>query len=95
MLIVLKAIREKIGKQRGEEVEITLEEDTTPRVVDIPADLAAALRAEPAVRTFFQALSYTQQRECVNHIEDAKRPETRRARIDRAMVLLREGKKPQ
>jgi bifunctional DNA-binding transcriptional regulator/antitoxin component of YhaV-PrlF toxin-antitoxin module len=94
MLIVLKEIRERIGKQEGDEVEVTVEEDTTPRVVHIPPDFAAALRAEPEVRTFFQALAYTHQREYVRPIAEAKREETRRARIDRTMVLLREKRKP-
>ena len=93
MLIVLKEIRAKIGKQGGDEVEVTVEEDRAPRVVEIPDDLKAVLRAEPEVRTFFQALSYTHQREYVKPIEEAKRPETRRARIDRAMAKLREGKR--
>jgi hypothetical protein len=93
MLIVLKEIRAKIGKQGGDEVEVTIEEDRSPRVVEIPDDLKAALRAEPQVRTFFQALSYTDQREIVKPIAEAKRPETRKARIERALVKLREGKR--
>ena len=94
MLIVLKEIRAKIGKQAGDEVEVTLEQDNAPRVVEIPPDFAAALRAEPEVRTFFQSLAYTHQREYVKPIEEAKRAETRRSRIAKTMVMLREGKKP-
>jgi len=36
ILIVLKEIRDKIGKTFGDEVEVILEEDTEPRVVEIP-----------------------------------------------------------
>jgi bifunctional DNA-binding transcriptional regulator/antitoxin component of YhaV-PrlF toxin-antitoxin module len=95
MLIVLKEIRAKIGKQAGDEVEVTVEEDKAPRVVEIPPDFAAALRAEPEVRTFFQSLAYTHQREYVKAIEDAKRAETRQSRIAKTMVKLREKKKPE
>ena len=52
------------------------------------------LNAVPEARTFFQALSYTDQREYLKPIEQAKRPETRRARIERTLAMLREGKKP-
>ena len=93
MLIVLKEIRAKIGKQPGDEVEVTVEEDGSPRVVEIPDDLKAALRAVPEARTLFQSLAYTHQREYVKAIEEANRPETRRARIERTMAMLKEGRK--
>ena len=38
ILIVLKGIREKIGRTFGDEVKITLEEDAEPRRVAVPQD---------------------------------------------------------
>jgi hypothetical protein len=91
MLPVLKEIRSKIGKGPGDEVEVVLEEDAEPRVVEVPEDLRRALDAAPDAGRFFDQLSYTHQREYVNWIVEAKRPETRRRRIEKAAAMLAEG----
>ena len=90
MLLVLKEIRERIGKGPGDTVKVTLEEDTEPRVVEIPPDLAGALEQVPKAASAFQALSYTHQREYVRWITEARREETRRRRIDRTVQALLE-----
>lgn len=94
ILGVLKEIRARIGKNVGDTVEVTIEEDTEPRRVEIPADLREALGANPQAQLNFAALSYSHQREYVRWIEEAKREETRRERIARALAMLAEGKKP-
>src|SRR4051794_13653907 len=38
MLLVRRAIREKIGKKAGDTVSVTLLEDTAPRTVPVPPD---------------------------------------------------------
>ncbi|HAX68452.1 MAG TPA: hypothetical protein DCY14_02495, partial [Anaerolineae bacterium] len=38
MLIILKSIREQIGKTFGDEVKVTVELDTEPRVLEVPKD---------------------------------------------------------
>jgi len=93
MLLILKEIRERLGKQAGDEVDIVLVEDTAPRTVEVPADLRDALAAAPAASAFYQTLAYTHQREYVQWIESAKRPQTRAERVARAVALLGEGKK--
>lgn len=93
ILIVLKEIREKIGKKPGDEVEISLEEDREPRVVELPPDLAAALQADPAAREFYDRLSYTHRKEYVRWIEEAKREQTRSDRVVRTLEMLKAGKK--
>ena len=90
ILGVLKEIREKIGKGVGEEVEVVVEEDAEPRQVQVPADLQAALQGEPEAEAFFRRLSYTHQREYVEWIVEAKREQTREARIGRAIELLKQ-----
>lgn len=93
ILGVLKEIRQRIGKQPGDMVEVTIEEDSTPREVNIPEDLEAALGATARAETFFETLSYSRQREYVRWIEEAKREETRRERVQRTVELLAQGKK--
>jgi uncharacterized protein YdeI (YjbR/CyaY-like superfamily) len=58
--------------------------------VVVPADLAAALDAEPAARGRFDALPYSHRKEHVRAVEQAKAPETRQRRIARAVAMLRD-----
>jgi hypothetical protein len=80
------------GLRAGDEIEVELTLDTAPREVDVPADLAAALSAEPAAKAFFDGLSYTNKRIHTLSVEGAKTPETRARRVEKSIVLLREGK---
>jgi hypothetical protein len=89
---VLKAIRAKIGKQVGDIVAVSLEEDTEERKVDVPADLAAALRRNKEARTFFEKLSYSHRREYVQWITEAKKDETRQTRVARTVQMLAANK---
>lgn len=93
MLLIRKEIRERIGKTVGDEVEITLAEDTLPREVAVPADLAAALQAAPAANAFFEQLSFTHRREYVSWITEAKKAETRQRRVAKTVELLLEGRR--
>ncbi len=88
MLLILKEIRQKIGKSVGDEVFIEFEEDLEPRQVQIPEDLQQALRAEPLAQAFFTQLSFTHQREYVRWVTEAKREETRRKRILQMIEML-------
>lgn len=85
---MLKAIRTALGKQPGDTVEVTVERDAAERTVEIPEDLAAAL-ADAGVRAAFDALSFSTRRELVTGIVEAKRPETRARRIDKAVAAAR------
>jgi hypothetical protein len=92
MLLVLKEIREKIGKSYGDEVVVELEEDLEPRQVDVPPDLKQALQANPKAQSIFNRLSYTHQREYVRWVTEAKRDQTRMDRVQRTIELLTQGK---
>lgn len=93
ILGILKDIREKIGKTIGDEIEITLEEDTEPREVEVPPDLLSALQGDSETFKLFQGLSYTHQKEYIQWIEEARRAETRAARIEQTLQMLKQGKK--
>jgi hypothetical protein len=92
MLLVLKEIRETIGKSFGDEVAIELEEDLDPRQVELPPDLQQALEANPKAHEYFIRLSYTHQREYVLWVTEAKRDQTRMDRVQRTIELLIQGK---
>ena len=93
LLIVLKGIREQIGKSFDDEVTITVEPDTAPRVIEIPAELKKAFKIEKEAKAFFEKLSYTHQREYAMWINEAKREETRQNRIVKAIEMLKKGQK--
>ncbi len=93
MLLLRKDIRAKIGKQPGDEISVTVEEDLEPRVVVVPEDLKQAMNAFPGVVAFFEKLSYTHQKEYVQWIESAKREGTRIRRIQKAVTLMQSGQK--
>ncbi len=93
LLIILKGIREQIGKTFGDEIKITVEPDTEPRVIEIPAELKKAFRTEKEAKAFFEKLSYTHQREYVTWINEAKRDETRQNRIVKTIELLKKSRK--
>lgn len=90
---ILKEIRQKINKGPGDQVQITIEEDTEPRVIDIPDDLKKALESDLEAGIFFKRLSYSHQREWVNWIQEAKREGTRQDRIIQTVEMLHQGKK--
>ena len=93
LLVVLKEIREQIGRTFGDEVTITLEPDTEPRVIEVPAELKKLFKTEKDAKAFFERLSYTHQREYVIWINEAKREETRQNRITKAIEMLKKGQK--
>ena len=93
LLVVLKEIREQIGKTFGDEVTITVEPDTEPRVIEVPAELKKAFKTEKEAKAFFDKLSYTHQREYVMRINEAKREETRQNRVAKAIEMLKKGQK--
>ncbi len=95
LLVVLKEIRQKIGKDFGDEVEVVLEEDTQIRVVEVPEDFRKALDKSPIAKAAFEKMSYTHQREYVRAILEAKREETRRSRIAKSIEMLIQSKKRQ
>jgi bacteriocin resistance YdeI/OmpD-like protein/uncharacterized protein DUF1905 len=80
------------GVAGGDEVEVEIELDTEPREVNVPADFAAALDAEPAARATFDSLSYSNRSWHVLSVEGAKTDETRQRRIAKSVAALREGR---
>ena len=84
-----KAARETAGVAIGDEVELELTRDDSPRVLEIPPELEAAFGAEPALRERFDALSFSRRRDLAAPIAEAKKPETRAARLAKALSGLR------
>ncbi|MBN8589496.1 MAG: DUF1905 domain-containing protein [Rhodothermia bacterium] len=87
-LVVKQALREKIGKEKGDTVAVFLEPDTGTREVTIPSDVELALKLKPEALTTFNALSYSHKKEYIDWIESAKRAKTRQNRILKMLEKL-------
>lgn len=92
LLPLSAANRTSAGVAAGDEVDVELEVDTEPREVTVPTDLAELLASDPVARAFFDGLSHTHRQAYVTWIEEAKRAETRRTRLARAVDMLHEGR---
>ncbi len=91
-LVVGKDIRQHIGANRGDTVQVTLELDTEERHVELPEELKAAFATQPQASAAFEKMTYSHQKEWVNWIMSAKQAETRLRRIERAVALIAQGK---
>ena len=87
-LIVVKSIRDKIGKQAGDKVHVKVWLDTETRVVEPTHDLAQAMAGHAEVRAAWETLAPSHRREYVQWIEGAKKPETRAKRVADALDLI-------
>lgn len=87
---VPKAVRERAGVTVGDEVGIQVERDERPRVLELAPELEQALAAEPDLRARFDALSFSRRRELADPVMEAVKPETRAARVAKALSRLRE-----
>ena len=87
MLPLAKEHRDKAGVKAGDKVEVSLEPDDAPREVAVPKDLAAALKKAGVLATF-EKLAFTHRKEHVRAIEEAKAPETRARRIEKAVAMV-------
>jgi hypothetical protein len=82
-----KSNREAAGLVGGETIEVRVALDTEKREVDPPADLVKALKASKAWLPW-QELSFSHQREHVEYIAQAKKPETRSRRLERIVAMV-------
>ncbi|OIJ32258.1 MULTISPECIES: YdeI/OmpD-associated family protein [unclassified Microbacterium] len=89
MIGLSKAARADLGVEIDQEVDAVIRLDTAERTVDVPAALAAALDADPAVRAAFDALSPSARKEHARAVAEAKQEATRERRIAKIVESLR------
>ncbi|HWS39438.1 MAG TPA: YdeI/OmpD-associated family protein [Actinoplanes sp.] len=80
------------GLDGGRVYDLTITLDEVPRTVEVPADLAEALAAEPDVTAFWDTVSFSNQRWHADQLTSAKTAETRARRLAKSLDLLRSGK---
>lgn len=85
--------REKSGLKVGDKVEVDLEYDDKPRVVEVPAELQAELEKDRKAQEFFNSLSNSHKKQYTLWIEGTKNPETKARRVAQAIEMLKEEKR--
>lgn len=86
-LVYNEFIRRTVGKDMGDIVHVTLEKDTEPRVFTVPTYLETILKDTGVLDVFLKQPAYL-KREQVNHIELAKKDETKTNRIQKLIQVL-------
>jgi hypothetical protein len=86
------AWRRGCGLDAGDQVEVILSPEG-PQSESLSADVVDALDVEPQAKAFFESLATFYRNTYIKWIESAKRPETRAARIQEMIELLKAGKK--
>ena len=61
------------------------------KTIEVPADFAAALRADPRAKAMFETLDSQNRYSVLYRIETAKRPDTRARRIGQFVEMLARG----
>ena len=87
-MVVNKEMRAGANVKAGDTVKVEMARDDEPRTVTPPPELARALKANKAAQAAWDKLSFTHKKEHARAIEDAKRPETRQRRIEKAIAQL-------
>ncbi len=91
MIGFAKAARAEAGIELGESYDVEIGLDEAERTIEVPADLAAALTADPAAEAAFTALAFTHRKEYVRWVTEAKREATRADRVARTVEMLKAG----
>jgi Domain of unknown function (DUF1905)/Bacteriocin-protection, YdeI or OmpD-Associated len=94
-MVVNKEIRAGAQVKGGDTISVHMQRDDEPRIITPPLDFARALKANKAAQAAWDKLSYTHQKEYAKAFEEAKKPETRQRRIEKAIAQLVAANKPQ
>ncbi len=85
LLGVNAARRTEAGISAGDLCEVDIVLDETPRTVEVPDDLAAALASDRARAEVWAGWSFTRQNQAATSLTSAKRPETRASRLAKVL----------
>jgi hypothetical protein len=87
MIGVTKAVIAEAGVSIGDTLDVVAENDEAPREVEVPDELAKAVRAKRLTKAW-EELSFTRRKELATGVASAKRPETRTKRVEQAIAEM-------
>lgn len=82
--------REGAKVKGGDRIDVTIELDTEPREVELPAEFKKALDKNAKAKKAFESLSISKKKAHVFPIANAKTDETRKRNIDKAISALQQ-----
>ncbi len=90
--IYVKAeIRKAIGKSEGDKVHVVLQENLTPRKLDIPEGLQWFLDDDPELKKKFEKLSFSTRQFIIAYLDEPKQLETKAKRLEDMLRRIQEG----
>src|SRR5581483_689983 len=92
-MVVNKELRTAAKCNAGDTVDVVLQRDREKRVIETPDEIRKALSANKKAEATWESLSFTHKREWVRAIAEAKKEQTRRARIEKLRAAMKVGKR--
>lgn len=89
-LHVRKEIRVTIGKEEGDSINITIEKDNSPKIVEVPEYLQWLLDDDKTIARYFEKLPFSAKKFWIGYIEEPKNDDIKVQRINRLFEYLRE-----
>ena len=93
MMVVNRTIRTGGKCEAGDIVDVVLERDRQERTVEVPTTIEKVIASNKTAQATWDSLSYTHRKEWIRALTEAKREETKAARMKRLMAALKEGKR--
>lgn len=90
---VPQQIRKQIGKSGGDLIKVEIEKDEQERIAELPDTFVRKLEQEPEAKKYYDSLSFTHQKEYAQWLTSAKQEKTLHDRMEKAIEMLRSGKK--
>lgn len=86
-----KEIRDAIGKQEGDTVNVELRKSDNARTIEIPEYLQWLLDNDKQMKKYFNKLNISGKRFWIDHIEDTKNEDTKVERINKFFEFLHQN----
>jgi len=81
-------VRKQINKNPGDVINVVIEKDDEIRTVAIPDDLTKLLNQNTVAKQKFEKFSYSHKKEWLAWLNDAKKEETRKKRLEKIIEKL-------
>jgi uncharacterized protein YdeI (YjbR/CyaY-like superfamily) len=91
--IMINKAMQQAGAAPGKTIQVEMAQDSAPRPLSVPPDFKKALAKNSKAGAVFEAFAPSHRRAYVDWITQAKRAETRVARIEKAVEMISAGKK--
>jgi hypothetical protein len=92
LMTISKELMAGAGAGQGERVKVSIKLDDSPREVELPEELAEALKSDKKAAEAFETLAHSHKKEYTDWVGGAKRAETRTSRAAKAVEMIREKK---